>query len=135
MTATTWLEGRCRPGLDHPVDFDVSGAPVRAASRVLHVTPRTSGQRRALFVLVHWGYGSLVGVGYSAVAQRVPRGPAAAAVFFGTVQGMAFGLLPTLGGTPAPWSWRRDMLASSLLQHGVYASAVGGASHLMERRR
>lgn len=128
MTATTWCERRLRPGLDHPVDFDVSGAPVQAASRVLHLSPRTAAERRALFALVHWGYGSLVGVAHTALRRRLAPEPLATAVFYGGVQTMAFVLLPALGGTPPPWAWRRDVLASSLAQHAVYAAATGRAA-------
>lgn len=127
MTATTWLEGRARPSLDHPVDYDVSAAPVRAASSVLRVHPRTAGQRRLLFALVHWGYGSVVGVGHELTARWASSDARATAAFYGGAQGMAFVLLPALGGTPVPWRWRRDVLASSLLQHAVYAAAVGRA--------
>ena len=130
MTLTTRLEQHLRPGLDHPIDYDSGDAPVVAASRILRVQPRTALQKKALFALVHWGYGSFVGVGQAALARRV-REPAATGAFFAGVQVMAFALLPALGGTPPPWRWRRDVLVTSVVQHAVYAGAVGVAAHVI----
>ena len=52
--------------LSGPVDFDASNHVVTAATAVLRRTPRTRAGRSALFLLVHWGYGS-------AVARRLSR--------------------------------------------------------------
>ncbi len=128
MTVTVRIEELLRPGLEGPIDYDAGDAPVIAASKVLRVQPRTPGQRRALWLLVRWGYGSFVGVGHLALARRL-REPAATGAFFAGVQVMAFALLPALGGTPPPWRWRRDVLATSVLQHAVYAGAVGSAAY------
>ncbi len=62
MTLTLWAEKRARKGLTRPVDYDASSHVVTAASTVLHWTPATQRQRRALFLLVHWGYGSATGM-------------------------------------------------------------------------
>ncbi len=131
MTVTTRLEEHLRPGLDYPIDYDAGDAPVVAAARVLRVHPRTTAQERALFALVHWGYGSFVGVGHVVIARRIRREPAATGAFFAGVQVMAFALLPALGGTPPPWRWRRDVLATSVVQHAVYAGAVGVTAHVI----
>ncbi len=133
MTLTTMLEQRLRPRLDHPVDYDASNAPVTAAALVLGVQPHTKAQRRLLFLLVHWGYGSLMGTGQVLLRRKLP-GSEATAVYLVGVQGMAFVLLPLLGGTPPPWRWRPDMFVTSLGQHAVYAVATGVAAGSGRRR-
>lgn len=129
MTATTALEQHLRPHLGHPVDYDASDAPATAAARVLRLHPTSRRQRRVLFLLVHWGYGSVVGIPYLWLAHRLTPQSKATAMFYLAIQTMAFALLPTLGGTPPPWAWQGDMLATSLAQHGVYAAACDAASH------
>ena len=133
MTLTTSLEQRLRPNLTGPVDYDASDAPVTAAARVLHVRPRTDFERRILFAVVHWGYGSFVGVGMELISRQVRSPAPATIVFYAAVQTMAFALLPALGGTPVPWRWRRDMLATSLIQHAVYAAATGAATNRLSQ--
>lgn len=131
MTATTALEQHLRPHLGHPVDYDASDAPATAAARVLRLQPTSRRQRRLLFLLVHWGYGSLVGIPYLWLAHRLTPQSKATGTFYLAIQTMAFALLPTLGGTPPPWAWQADMLATSLVQHGVYAAACDAASRTM----
>lgn len=133
MTLTTRLETALRAPTDHPVDYDVSDHVVTAAATVLRHRPTSATQRRALFLLVHWGYGSLVGVGYEALRARC--GPVRATlVFYAGCQAMAWTLFPVLGGTPPPWRWRRDVLVSSLAQHLVYAAAVSVADTAIRER-
>jgi uncharacterized membrane protein YagU involved in acid resistance len=106
---------------------------VVAASAVLPVKPRTDAQRHGLILLVHWGYGSAVGIGYDVLRRRGASQTVAASAFYAGCQSMAFVLFPTLSKTPPPWRWRRDMLPSSLAQHAVYVLVVAVASRLFER--
>jgi hypothetical protein len=128
MTSTLWLERRLRRNADGPVDYDASSHVVTAASRVLHVHPGTDRQKRRLFLVVHWGYGSAVGVGYRGLRAFSPTEATATLAFYALCQSMAMTLFPTFGGTPPPWRWKRDMLASSFGQHAVYAIVVALAS-------
>ena len=127
MTATLKLEQLLVGDQRGPVDYDASDHVVTAAATVLHRRPKTVAGNKALFLLVHWGYGSAVGVGYPvllhAVAPRA-RYAGAGALFYAGCQTMAMTLFPTLGGTPPPWRWSRRILLSSLAQHAVYASVV-----------
>ncbi|MGI8334167.1 hypothetical protein ACRYCC_29790 [Actinomadura scrupuli] len=124
MTLTAALYARARGETDRILDYDTSEHVAIAAATVLRVRPRGAAGERALFHLVHWGYGSAVGVAYEAIRHAVPGRPAAAAVFFTGCQTMAFALFPLLGGTPPPWRWRPDVIAVSLLQHAIYAATV-----------
>lgn len=127
MTATLWLERRLRTKSHGPVDYDASQHVVTAAAKVMHIQPRTDAQRQAIFLLVHWGYGSVVGAMYDAIRARVGDDRRATIIFYLACQAMAFTLFPVLGGTPPPWRWRRDLLASSLVQHAIYAGTVAAA--------
>ena len=134
MSITLWAEGRARPHVSGPVDYDASSHVVTAASTVLRWTPATDAQRRALFLLVHWGYGSAVGLAYPPL-RKAMNDAAATALFYAGCQTMAMTLFPTLGGTPPPWRWRRSILLSSLAQHAVYAVTVGVAARRIHARR
>ena len=135
MTLTLWGERRARRHLNGPVDYDASYHVVTAASTVLHWTPKTGTQRRALFLLVHWGYGSAVGLAYPPLRKALPNDTAATAVFYAGCQTMAMTLFPTLGGTPPPWRWKPSILLSSLAQHAVYAATVSIAARRFQPRR
>ena len=133
MTCTLKLESAARHNSSGPVDYDASGHVVTAAARVLHHRPRTGPGRTALFLLVHWGYGSAVGAGYPVLRARLDA-PRAAALFYLGCQTMAMTLFPTLGGTPPPWRWRRAILLSSLAQHAIYAVTVSATDEVLSRR-
>lgn len=98
MSGTPWLERRVRHHLQKPVDCDASSHVVQAASTLLRIDPGGAGRRRALFLLVHRGYGSTAGVGYRGIREVVDNDARAASMFYGACQGVAFVLFPTLGG-------------------------------------
>jgi hypothetical protein len=119
------------------LDYDQSDHVVVAASTVLQRltgwAPRSPEARRALFWVVHWGYGSVVGVAHAELRHRLGGEPAAGAAFFLGCEAMALGLFPVLGGTPVPWRWGTRLLTVSLLQHAVYAGAVAAADAALDR--
>jgi len=106
------------------VHYDASSHVVAAAANAIRWQPRTEQQRRGLFLLVHWGYGSAVGAGHPLLLRGLGSEPRATAAFYACCQTMASTLFSTLGETPPPWRGHRDVLASSLGQHAVYAVAV-----------
>lgn len=123
--------------IDVVLDYDDSDHVVIAASTLLrHVigwAPRTPQGRQALFWCVHWGYGSIVGAGHVVLRRGIGREPAAGLVFFAASQVMALGLFPVLGETPPPWRWERPLLATSFVQHGIYAGTVAVTDTLTDR--
>jgi len=137
MTATTALEERLRGDPGQFVDYDVSSHVTTAAATVLGIDEGGPARRQGLFLLTHWGYGSVMAIGLEVTRRVLPRAPATvqAGVFGLGCQGLAFSLFPTVGGTPPPWRWRRDVLATSLGQHAVYVVAVAGVSAALRRRR
>lgn len=131
MTGTLKLEQGLRGNSRGPVDYDASDHVVTAAATVLRHTPRTHAGRTALFLLVHWGYGSAVAGLYPALRARL-GGRAGFATFYLGCQTMAMTLFPTIGGTPPPWRWRRSVLISSLAQHAVYALTVDATNRALQ---
>lgn len=119
------------------LDYDDSDHVVVAAGTILQAVsgwaPTTPRARRGLFLLVHWGYGSVVGVAHRGLRVGLGGEPAAGAAFFVGCQAMALSLFPALGGTPPPWRWRRDLLVTSLVQHAIYAGAVATAARALTR--
>jgi hypothetical protein len=120
------------------LDYDDSDHVVVAAStilrRVVGWAPRSAGGRRALFWLVHWGYGSAVGAAHAELRHRLGGEPAAGLAFFAGCETMALGLFPVLGDTPVPWRWGPRLLTVSVVQHAVYAGTVAGANAVLQRR-
>jgi hypothetical protein len=120
------------------LDYDDSDHVVVAASAVLRRVsgwaPRGPRSRRALFWLVHWGYGSAVGAGHAELRHRLGGEPGAGLAFFLGCQTMALSLFPLLGETPAPWRWSPRLLTVSLAQHAVYAATVAGVDALLATR-
>lgn len=110
------------------LDYDDSDHVVTAAAtltrHVLGWEPRSPSERRMLFRLVHWGYGSAVGAGHVALQHALRHETGAALTFFTASQAMAFGLFPVLGGTPPPWRWERRLVVTSVVQHAIYAGVV-----------
>jgi hypothetical protein len=135
MTGTLKLEQALyhRAGIGGTVDYDASDHVVTAASAVLRRRPHTPARENAVFLLVHWGYGSAVGIAYSALVADDRRYARAAVPFYLLCQAMAMTLFPTLGDTPPPWRWPPRILLSSLAQHAVYAATVASATCAIDR--
>ena len=135
MTASLAVHAKFWPGHDGLIDYDASEHVTIAASKLLRKKPRTAGQRRLLFNVVHWGYGSAVAVEYDGLRRRLGSEPEAALVFYLACQTMAFVLFPLLGETPPPWRWRRAVVLSSLGEHALYVATVAVVSHALREAR
>ncbi|SFP96799.1 hypothetical protein SAMN05421810_10448 [Amycolatopsis arida] len=142
MTVTAAVYARRRGPLEPDesgtlpvIDFDNSDHVVIAAARLLRLKPRTPAARRALFHLVHWGYGSAVGIGRQLIGRVVPGEFAGTAVFYLATQAMAVTVFPLAGDTPPPWRWSREQRATSVVGHLVYAGTVGAVLAALRRRR
>ncbi|MFC5141165.1 hypothetical protein ACFPK1_23215 [Actinomycetospora rhizophila] len=114
------------------LDYDDSDQVVVAASTLTGLAvgwvPRSPRERRVLFWVVHWGYGSVVGAAHVALQHALRREPAAGLVFFAASQVMALALFPVLGETPPPWRWERRLVVTSFVQHAVYAGGVAATN-------
>ena len=134
MTAGYALERTVRRSVEGPLDYDDSNVPAFAAARVIDWVAPSVRPSRALGLLVHWGYGSLVGVAAVPLVRRTGT-PAAIAGYWAGITVMAGSLFPTLGQTPPPWRWPRDMIATSMGQHLIYAGVVVGVLRSVTPRR
>jgi hypothetical protein len=125
MSAALAAETALRPNSDGPVDYDASDHVVIAACRVVGRRPPHSRRaKRRIFNTVHWGYGSAVALAYEPLRRATGNDVAAGAVFYVGCQSMALVLFPTLGATPPPWRWKREVLLSSFAVHALYAATV-----------
>jgi hypothetical protein len=129
MTATMHLEAAVRKNRTLPVDYDATGHVVTAMATVLHHQPGDDRQRAAMYELGHWGYGTGLAASYP-LLRTVRPGRGAVALFV-LSQTVAFTMFPAIGGTPPPWRWRKDVLASSLVQHAIYAASVAAADRAL----
>lgn len=132
MTASYGAERRLRRTGGGPLDYDDSTVPSHAAMVVLGIRRLDERDRRRLAFLVHWGYGSLMGWPRLMMGRRT-RPVAATGLYWAGLMVMAGTLFPALGGTPPPWRWRRDVLATSMFQHAVYAVVAGVAADRLDR--
>jgi hypothetical protein len=122
-------ESRLRRTPSGPVDYDASDHVVIAACTVLRrPVPDSPARRRLIFDVVHWGYGSAVALEYEVLRRLLGSDRAASAAFYAGCQGMALALFPTVGGTPPPWRWSREVLASSFGMHAVYVAVVAAVA-------
>ena len=139
LTATTamnfgyWAERRIRRNVKGPLDYDDSNVPALVAAKILRQSDLSDEASFRLGLLVHWGYGSLFGLGAVPLNRRF--GPAGAtAVYWSGMMAMACGMFPVLGGTPPPWRWRSDVIVTSAAQHLVYAVSATATLRWLTRR-
>lgn len=119
MTATTALERRAL-GSPGPVDYDDSPVIVEQLERWTHLSVH-GGEERAVNQVARFGYGSVVGLLRAGLDGRT-RHPVL--VLVAVTWGAEVAGLELFGLAPMPWRWPRHWLASSLVQHVVYAVAT-----------
>jgi uncharacterized membrane protein YagU involved in acid resistance len=127
MTASYGLERRLRPSRGGPLDYDDSTVPSHAAMVVLRIHTLPERQQRWLGLLVHWGYGSLMGIPRVLLGRRLAH-TVADGTYWAGLMVMTGSLFPLLGDTPPPWRWEPDVIATSVVQHAVYAAATGAVA-------
>ena len=134
MTFAYVVERRLRPGRDGPLDYDDSPIPGRILTSVIglrHTTPRGVRNRG---MILRFGYGSVFGICHGALRRRVSE-PWASAIFAGATMCMTLSMFPLLGGTPPPWRWPADVMATSVRTHAVYVVAVATMDGTLGRRQ
>lgn len=109
--------------IGHPLDKDVSQAPVRALQDVTgEQLPKP--WRPLAEQAMHWGYGSGAALGRELIRRTGLGEPAATLAFWIGSTGMAMVAFPLSGATKPPWQWRKDVVATSVGSHLVYAVVV-----------
>ena len=134
MNASYWAERRIRRNVEGPLDFDDSNVPALVAAKILRQSDLSDDASRWLGFAVHWGYGSLFGLGAVPLIRRF--GPVGGtAVYWSGMMVMACAMFPVLGDTPPPWRWRNDVIVTSMFQHLIYATSAAATLHWLTRPR
>ena len=100
MTLGVAVEKKLRWRMGGPVDYDASNHVVQAAATVLRHQPSSAAGNRALFLLMHWGYGSAVAIGYPPLRRRFRR-PARDHAVRNRLRGDGHDDVPGTGRNPA----------------------------------
>ena len=115
-----------------------STMPADAAGKVLHVQPRDEAGKKRFATLVHYAYGTSLGLGRAALAvlacaagRRRQRGLVEPVAFFAAVWGASLVMLPALRLAKPFWRWGAKEVAIDAFHHGVYAAATNGAYRLL----
>src|ERR1700760_4055070 len=134
MNLGYWAERRIRRNVEGPLDYDDTNVPALIAAKVLRRSDLSDDASFRLGLAVHWGYGSLFGLGAVPLNRRF--GPAGAtAVYWGGMMTMACAMFPALGDPPPPWRWRNDVIVTSAFQHLVYAATTTAVLRALTRRQ
>ena len=134
MNLGYWAERRIRRNVEGPLDYDDSNVPALVAAKILRQSDLSDEASFRLGLAVHWGYGSLFGLGAVPLHRRF--GPVGAtAIYWGGMMAMACAMFPVLGDTPPPWRWRNDVIVTSALQHLVYAATTTVVLRTLTRRQ
>ena len=113
---------------------DPSTVPAVAAGKVLGVAPAWDREQRRFAVMVHWGYGTGLGVLRGFMGTVGIGGKDAAALFFAIVWTTELLTLPALDiGVPPAWRWGVEEIAIDGLHHVVYSAATSAACDLLEQ--
>ena len=122
MSATYAVERRLRSKRG-PLDYDDSLVPGQIVASIMHLGSVTAREDRDLGLMLRWGYGSGLGLLHHALRRRLGE-PAAGAAFAASLLSATLSMFPLLGRTPPPWRWPPDVMATCLVTHIVYATAV-----------
>jgi hypothetical protein len=123
LTLAYDIERRLRPRHQGPLDYDDSLVPGKIVASIMHLPHVTAREDEDLGLALRWGYGSAFGLWHGILRRRFPE-PWASAIFGGTLMSATFSLFPLLGRTPPPWRWPADVMATCLMTHAAYVTAV-----------
>jgi hypothetical protein len=136
-TAVLSLAYRAERRLRHrhvgPLDYDDATVPGWIVLHDLHLRDAGSAEEAHAGLILRWVYGSAFGVAHNLLRRRLPE-PAATVLFGSVLMAATFTLFPILGHTPPPWRWARDVLATSIITHTLYAATVGYADNVPSLR-
>jgi hypothetical protein len=133
LTLAYDIERRLRPRHRGPLDYDDSLVPGTIVASIMHLPHVTAREDEDLGLALRWGYGSAFGL-WHGILRRHVREPWASAIFGGTLMSATFSLFPLLGRTPPPSRWPPDVMATCLMTHAAYVSAVAATDDLARRR-
>lgn len=128
MTASSTIESKIRKRPPSTVPSDVGG-------RILGVRPRSPEDKERFSNLIHWQYGSSLGLLRAALGTGM-RDPWASAAFFGMVWAGEMIMVPKLSdNAPPATEWEFKDVAIDGWHHLVYAAATSLAFTWLLRAR
>ena len=133
LTLAYDVERRLRPRHQGPLDYDDSLVPGKIVASIMHLPHVTAREDNDLGLALRWGYGSAFGL-WHGILRRHFHEPWASAIFGATLMSATFSLFPILGRTPPPWRWPPDVMATCLMTHAAYVTAVAMTDDLARRR-
>lgn len=110
-----------------------SATPAEAAEKVLEVEPTDEDAKSRFSNLIHWGYGTGLGVVRGLLGSAGLSGPAATATHLAIVWGSEQIVLPALNVSAPVFKYGSRATATDLLHHAVYATATGLAYSYLDR--
>ena len=126
------VERRLRPRHRGPLDYDDSLVPGAIVAAIMHLPHVTAREDKDLGLALRWGYGSAFGLWHGILRRRFGE-PRASLMFGATLMTATFSLFPLLGRTPPPWRWPPDVMATCLMTHAAYVSAVAATDDRVRR--
>lgn len=125
MTASTLLEAKLR-------DRGASSVPSDVAGHVLGVQPRNPEGKKRFSTLMHWGYGSGMGVLRGLLGAAGINGAVATGLHFVAVWGAGLVMLPAADAAPPVTKQEPLETAVDAWHHLVYAVATNGAYRYLD---
>lgn len=110
-----------------------STVPAEVLCTLLGVEALDAAHKARLTTLVHWGYGTALGVSRGALALAGLRGRRAAAAFFGVTWAGELVMLPAVDAAPPPTRWSAQTLAVGGFHHLVYALVTSATYDALDR--
>lgn len=102
-----------------------SDTPAEAVNKVLNVEATDEEHKDQFVQEVHWTYGTLWGLGRSALDLAGVRGWAATTAHWGAVWGTEMVMLPSIDVAPPVKKWGGKAIAKDGMHHLFYAIAAG----------
>ena len=109
-----------------------STTPAEVAEKVLDVEIPDQPAKEQVSQLVHWGFGTALGVVRAFMPLVGIKGTKATVLHFGLVFGGSLVMLPALDLAPPAPEWGSEELAVSAGHHLVYALATGVAFAVLD---
>jgi hypothetical protein len=108
-----------------------STAPADAAGKVLGVKPRDEESKERFANVVHWAYGTSLGLLRAVLGGGRADRFWAPLVHLGAVQTAAMIMLPSLHVAPPVKDWEVATVGTEVLHHAVYAAATDATYRLL----
>ena len=132
MTLAYAAERRLASDRREQLDYDDSPVPGQILGRVMTRLHLRAPEDRDLGLVLRWSYGPAFALVHGKLRSGIAE-PWASVIFGAAVMGTTLSSFPLLGGTPPPWRWPADVVATSLRTHAAYVFTVAVADRTVGR--